>query len=150
MIYGTKIQPVEILMVEDNPGDVRLTMEILKDTKMHNQVQVAADGEEAIDFLRQAGKYAGERLPDLILLDLSLPKKSGLKVLAEIKEDPFLRRIPVVILTASAVEQDVVESYNLHANCYVIKPLSLDKFAAVVKAIENFWLTIVKLPTHSK
>lgn len=149
MIAGERAKPISILMIEDNPGDVRLTVEIMKDTKIHNCVDVVGDGEAAIAYLMQEGEYAGKRLPDLILLDLSLPKKSGLEVLAEIKQDPRLRRIPVVVLTASAAERDVVESYDLHANCYITKPISLDKFIAVVKAIEHFWLCIVKLPPLS-
>lgn len=138
--------PIEILLVEDNPGDVRLTREILKETKVRNNLHVAADGVEAMDFLRRKGKHAGAVRPDLILLDLNLPKMDGSQVLSEIKEDADLRRIPVVILTTSKAEQDVVKSYNLHANCYIAKPVDLEQFIAVVKAIEGFWLTIVKLP----
>lgn len=138
--------PIEILLVEDNAGDVRLTREILKETKVHNNLQVVRDGVEAMEFLRRKGKHGAAVRPDLILLDLNLPKKDGREVLSEIKEDPDLRRIPVVILTTSKAEQDVVKSYNLHANCYIAKPVDLEQFIAVVKAIEGFWLTIVKLP----
>lgn len=139
-------RPIEILMVEDNPGDVRLTVEALKEGKVRNNFHTAEDGEEAMAYLRQEGGYAGVPRPDLVLLDLNLPKKSGREVLAEIKEDPDLRRIPVVILTVSQAEQDIVKSYNLHANCYITKPVDLDQFLEVVKAIENFWLTVVMLP----
>jgi len=139
-------RPIEILMVEDNPGDVRLTVEALKEGKVRNNFHTAEDGEEALAYLRQEGRYAGAPRPDLVLLDLNLPKKSGREVLAEIKEDPDLRRIPVVILTVSQAEQDIVKSYNLHANCYISKPVDLEQFLEVVKSIENFWLTVVKLP----
>ncbi|MGB8992759.1 MAG: response regulator [Desulfobaccales bacterium] len=139
-------RPIEILMVEDNPGDVRLTVEALKEGKVRNNFHTAEDGEEALAYLRQEGRYAGAPRPDLVLLDLNLPKKGGREVLAEIKEDPDLRRIPVVILTVSQAEQDIVKSYNLHANCYITKPVDLDQFLEVVKSIENFWLTVVKLP----
>ena len=139
-------KPIDILLVEDNPGDARLTQEVLRETKVRNTLKVVRDGVEAMAFLRREGTYAGEERPDLILLDLNLPKKDGREVLAEIKEDPELRRIPVVILTTSKAEQDVVKAYNLHANCYIAKPVDLVQFMAVVKAIEGFWLTIVKLP----
>jgi chemotaxis family two-component system response regulator Rcp1 len=139
-------KPVEILMVEDNPGDVRLTMEALRDAKVLNHMSVAADGVEAMAFLRREGKHAHAPRPDLILLDLNMPRKDGREVLAEVKEDPDLRRIPVVILTTSTAEKDIVESYNLHANCYISKPVDLDQFLSVVKSIEDFWLTIVRLP----
>ncbi|MBC8264010.1 MAG: response regulator [Anaerolineales bacterium] len=139
---------VEILLVEDNPGDVRLAQEALKDAKMRNNLHVARDGVEAMAFLRREGKYADAPHPDLILLDLNLPKKDGREVLAEVKADEDLRRIPVVILTMSKDEEDILKTYNLHANCYVTKPLDLDQFIKVVKAIEDFWLTIVKLPPN--
>jgi CheY-like chemotaxis protein len=137
---------IEILIVEDNPGDVRLTMEALKDSKVRNNLSVVGDGEEGLAFLRREGKYAHAPRPDLILLDLNLPKKDGREVLAEIKADEQLRRIPVVILTTSQAEEDVLKAYNLYANCYVTKPVDLDQFIKVVKSIEDFWLTIVKLP----
>lgn len=139
-------RPIEILMVEDNPGDVRLTVEALKEGKVRNNLHIAEDGVEALAFLRRQGRYAEAPRPDLILLDLNLPKKNGREVLEEIKEDPDLRRIPVVILTVSQAEQDIVKSYNLHANCYITKPVDLDQFLDVVKSIENFWLTVVMLP----
>jgi two-component system, chemotaxis family, response regulator Rcp1 len=139
-------RPIEILMVEDNPGDVRLTVEALKEGKVRNNFHTVEDGVEAMAFLRRQGAYTDAPRPDLVLLDLNLPKKNGREVLAEIKEDPELRRIPVVILTASEAEQDVVKSYNLHANCYITKPVDLDQFLEVVQSIENFWLTVVMLP----
>lgn len=138
--------PIEILMIEDNPGDVRLTQEALKENKMYNCLHVVHDGVEAMAFLRREGKYADAPRPDLILLDLNLPRKDGRAVLAEIKADEDLKRIPVVILTSSQAEEDVLKTYNLHANCYVTKPVDLDQFIHVVKSIEEFWLTIVKLP----
>jgi len=140
-------RPIEILLVEDNPADVRMTVEILKETKVRNTVTVAGDGDDAMDLLRRVGKYSQAVQPDLILLDLNLPKKDGKQVLAEIKADPFLRRIPVVILTSSNAEEDIVKSYSLYANCYVTKPVDLEQFVKVVKSIEDFWLTIVKLPS---
>lgn len=139
-------RPVEILLVEDNPGDVRLTRETLKDSKLLNRMSVAVDGVEALAFLRREGRYDGEARPDLILLDLNLPKKDGREVLAEIKADESLRRIPVIVLTTSSAEQDILKMYDLHANCYIAKPVDLDQFSAVVRAIEAFWFTIVKLP----
>jgi chemotaxis family two-component system response regulator Rcp1 len=147
---GKPIRPIEILMAEDNAGDVRLTMEALRDAKVLNRMNVAADGVEAMAFLRREGKFAGAPRPDLILLDLNMPKKDGREVLAEIKDDPDLRRIPVVILTTSTAERDIMESYNLHANCYIAKPVDLDQFLDVVKSIEDFWLTIVRLPLNGK
>lgn len=139
---------VEILMVEDNPGDVRLTQEALKEGKMRNKMHVVEDGVEALAFLRREGQYADAPRPDLILLDLNLPRRNGREVLAEIKEDPDLRRIPVVILTISQAEEDIFKTYDLHANCYITKPVDLDQFIKVVKSIEDFWLTIVKLPPN--
>jgi two-component system, chemotaxis family, response regulator Rcp1 len=139
-------RPVEILLVEDNPGDVRLTREALKEGKVRNNLHVAQDGVEALAFLRREGKHAGAVRPDLILLDLNLPRKDGREVLEEIKADPELRLIPVVILTSSQAEKDIVRAYDLHANCYVSKPVDLDQFITVVKSIEDFWFAIVKLP----
>jgi chemotaxis family two-component system response regulator Rcp1 len=139
-------RPVQMLLVEDNPGDVRLTKENLKDAKVTVNLHVVGDGVEAMAFLRQEGKYTGAPRPDLVLLDLNLPKKDGREVLAEIKQDPDLRRIPVVVLTISNAEEDILKSYNLHANAYVTKPLNLEQFARITKAIEDFWLTVVKLP----
>ena len=139
-------KPIEILLVEDNPGDVRLTQEALKEAKVRNNLHVVEDGVEALAFLRQEGQYADAPRPDLILLDLNLPKKDGREVLADIKADDELKRIPVVILTVSKAEEDILKTYNLHANCYITKPVNLDQFLAVVKSIEGFWLTVVKLP----
>ena len=138
---------VDILLVEDNPGDVRLTEEVLKDAKVLNALHVVGDGVEALAYLRREGKYADAVRPDLILLDLCLPKKDGRQVLAEIKREPVVKRIPVVILTTSRAEQDILESYDLHANCYITKPMDLEQFVGVVRSIEHFWLTIVSLPT---
>lgn len=138
--------PIVILLVEDNPGDVRLTREALKEAKVRNDLYVVEDGIEAIAFLRREGKYKDSPKPDLILLDLNLPKKSGLEVLTEIKADDKLKRIPVVVLTVSKDEEDIVKSYNLHANCFITKPVDLNQFLSVVKSIEDFWLTVVKLP----
>ena len=137
--------PIEVLLVEDNPGDVRLTREALKDAKVRNTLHVAMDGVEALAFLRRQGKYATVPRPDLILLDLNLPKKNGREVLEEIKQDDALSHIPVVILTTSQAELDIVESYRLHANAYVTKPVDLEQFLKVVGSIEEFWLEIVKL-----
>ena len=139
-------RPVEILLVEDNPGDVCLTRETLKDSKLLNHMSVVNDGVEAMAFLHHEGKYIHAIRPDLILLDLNLPRKDGREVLAEVKTDEQLRRIPVVVLTTSSAEQDIVKTYDLHANCYITKPVNLDQFSSVVKAIEEFWFTIVKLP----
>jgi two-component system, chemotaxis family, response regulator Rcp1 len=139
---------IEILLVEDNPGDVRLTREALKDAKVLNNLCVACDGIEAMAFLNRQGKYEDAIRPDLILLDLNLPKKDGREVLAEIKAHPELRRIPVVILTTSKAEEDILKTYELYANCYITKPVDLDKFIEVISAIEDFWLTIVKLPRN--
>jgi CheY-like chemotaxis protein len=141
-------RPVEILLVEDNPGDVRLTQEIFKEGKVRNQLSIAWNGEEALAFLHNEGRFAGASRPDIIVLDLNLPRKDGREVLAEIKSDPDLKRIPVVILTTSQAESDLLQSYNLHANCYIVKPVDLDHFVEVVKTIEGFWLQIVKLPPN--
>jgi len=139
-------EPIEILLVEDSPDDIVLTTEALKDGKIRNRISVVEDGEEAMAFLRRQGKNAAAPRPDLILLDLNLPRKSGLEVLAEVKQDSSLRRIPVVIMTSSKDQHDVLRAYNCHANCYVTKPVDLDQFIGVVKSIESFWLTVVKLP----
>jgi chemotaxis family two-component system response regulator Rcp1 len=141
-----RLKPIEILLVEDNPADIRLTLETFKETKIRNNLSVVMDGEAALSFLRREGAYADAPRPDLILLDLNLPKKDGREVLKEIKDDPDLKRIPVVILTVSRAEEDVLRGYNLHANCYISKPVDLEQFVIVVKSIENFWLSIVTLP----
>jgi chemotaxis family two-component system response regulator Rcp1 len=139
-------KPVEILLVEDNPGDVDLILEALGESKICNTLSVVGDGEEAMAFLRRAGKHAGAPRPDMILLDLNLPRKNGQEVLAEIKADDDLKRIPVVILTSSQAEEDIFSSYEHHANCFISKPIDLHQFLRVVKSIEDFWLTIVRLP----
>ena len=141
-------RPIEILLVEDNPGDVRLTKEALKDARVINNLHVAGDGIEALDFLKRLEKHRNAIRPDLILLDLNLPKKDGREVLSEIKADPGLRQIPVVILTTSKAEEDILKTYDLHANCYITKPVDLEKFIEVISAIEDFWLSIVKLPRN--
>jgi CheY-like chemotaxis protein len=139
-------EPIEILLVEDSPDDVFLTLRALKDGKVRNRVSVARDGEEAMNFLHREGPHAAAPRPDLILLDWHLPRKKGHEVLAEIKQDPALKRIPVVILTTSSDEKDILKAYNEHANCYVTKPVDLDQFLGVVRSIETFWLSVVKLP----
>jgi chemotaxis family two-component system response regulator Rcp1 len=141
-------RPIEILIVEDNPGDVRLAREGLTEWKLLNNLSVAEDGVVALQFLRRQGEYAAAPRPDLIMLDLNLPKKDGRDVLKEIKEDADLKSIPVVILTTSRAEGDILKSYALHANCYVTKPLAIDQFITVVQAIESFWFSIVKLPAR--
>jgi chemotaxis family two-component system response regulator Rcp1 len=138
--------PVEILLVEDNPGDVRLTREALREGKVYNNLHWAKDGVEALEFLRREGKHSAAPRPDIILLDLNLPKKDGREVLSSIKNDDRLKQIPVVILTTSEAEEDVLRSYELHANCYITKPVDLDKFIVVVQSIDRFWLTVVTLP----
>jgi CheY-like chemotaxis protein len=143
-------EPIEILLVEDNPGDARLAVEALKDSKINNNLYHVKDGVVAMDFLRRRGEYADVPVPDLVLLDLNLPRKDGREVLAEIKEDPELKPVPVVVLTTSEAERDLVRTYDLHANAYVVKPLDLDRFIEVVQAIEDFWFTIVKLPPRAE
>jgi chemotaxis family two-component system response regulator Rcp1 len=143
---GMDATPIEVLLVEDSPGDVRLTREAFKDAKVHINLHVASDGAEAMDFLNRGGKHSDAPRPDLILLDLNLPKKDGREVLEEIKESPVLKSIPVVILTMSASDADILRSYRLHANCYITKPVDLDGFLEVVKSIDSFWLSVVKLP----
>jgi len=139
-------EPIEILLVEDNPGDARLAVEALKEGKVRNNLHHAKDGVEALDILYRREGYAGMPRPDLVMLDLNLPRKDGREVLREIKADDELRLIPVVVLTTSAAERDLVKSYGLHANAYIVKPLNLDQFVEVVQSIENFWFTVVKLP----
>ncbi len=146
MIDNDLRHQVEILLVEDNPGDIRLIVEVLKEGKISNHLNVVEDGEEALAYLRREGSYQDSIMPDIILLDLNLPKINGTEVLAEIKNDPLLKHIPVIILTTSEAEQDIAKAYDLHANCYITKPVDLEQFLTVVRSIENFWLTIVKLP----
>ncbi|MEO0107646.1 MAG: response regulator [candidate division WOR-3 bacterium] len=139
-------KPIEILLVEDNPGDMRLTVEAFKDGKVRNNLNWVQDGEEAIAYLRREGRFADATRPDLILLDLNLPKKDGRQVLAEIKSDPKLAPIPVVVLTTSKAEEDIIRSYALHANCYITKPVDFEQFINVIRQLEDFWLSVVRLP----
>lgn len=141
-------RPIEVLLVEDNPGDVRLTREALREGKVRNRLHIAEDGVEALAFLRREEPFHDAVRPDVILLDLNLPRKDGREVLEEIKSDPDLRNIPVVVLTSSQAEQDIVRAYDLHANCFISKPVDLEQFITVVKSIESFWFTIVKLPSE--
>jgi two-component system, chemotaxis family, response regulator Rcp1 len=141
-------EAIHILLVEDNEGDARLAKEAMRDSKIRNDMHHVVDGEEAMAFLRKEGKYTDAPRPDLILLDLNLPKKDGRQVLLEIKSDENLKRIPVVILTVSSAEEDILKTYNLHANCYITKPIDLEQFMKIVRSIEDFWLTIVKLPPN--
>jgi DNA-binding response OmpR family regulator len=141
-------RPAEILLIEDNPGDVELVHEALQSGKVVNRISVATDGEEALDFLNQAPGFENAPRPDLILLDLNIPKKNGFEVLSEIKDHPSVSSVPVVILTSSEAERDVVKSYNLHANCFISKPVDVDEFLAVVRSTGEFWLSIVKLPLN--
>jgi|SRR5450432_4276446 chemotaxis family two-component system response regulator Rcp1 len=147
---GADVEPIQILLVEDSPGDVRLTREAFRDAKVHINLHVALDGTEAMAFLKQEGAHANVPRPDLILLDLNLPKKDGREVLKEIKESPDLKSIPVVILTTSEAEADILRSYQLHANCYITKPVGLDGFLKVVNSIDSFWLSVVKLPRDAR
>jgi len=142
------LKPIEILLVEDNAADVRLTEEALREGKVRNNLHVARDGMEALEFLKRQGKFAKATRPDLILLDLNLPRRDGREVLAEIKNDPELKMIPVVVLTTSSAEADILKSYKLHANCYITKPVDLEQFVSVVKSIDDFWLTVVRLPSE--
>lgn len=146
MARGTKLEPIEILLVEDNPVDVMMTRHALQDAKVFNNLHVAEDGEEATDFLYRNGRYSSAPRPDLILLDLNLPKKNGREILAEVKRDPDLLDIPVIILTTSEEEKDVTMCYQLHGNCFITKPVDMEQFTQVVRSIEGFWFTIVKLP----
>jgi two-component system, chemotaxis family, response regulator Rcp1 len=141
-------RPIEILLVEDNPGDARLTLEALREGQLYNRLHHVRDGVEAMAFVRREREYAEAPIPDLILLDLNLPRKDGREVLAELKKHPRLRRIPVVVLTTSEAEQDILRTYDLHCNCYITKPVDLEKFIGIARKIEEFWLVIVKLPTQ--
>jgi len=140
----------EILLVDDNPSDVRLTLEAFKDAKLANNVSVAGDGVEALEYLRRVGKYAGVVKPDLVLLDLNMPKKDGREVLEEIKSDPDLRRIPIVVLTTSKAEADILKSYDLHVNCYIQKPVDYNEFIRMLRLIQDFWFTAVVLPPNGR
>jgi chemotaxis family two-component system response regulator Rcp1 len=146
MTDTSSARPVEILLVEDNPGDVRLMTETFRDGKISNRLSVVEDGVEAVAFLRREGKYQAAPRPDLVLLDLSLPRKNGQEVLAEIKQDADLKRIPVCVVTSSAAEKDILQAYNNYVNCYLTKPVDLEQFIGVVRSVEEFWFTVVKLP----
>jgi CheY-like chemotaxis protein len=148
-VNTTKPTPIDILLVEDNPDDAALTVDALKQGRVHNSIHVVEDGIEALAFLRRQGAYAAAPRPDLILLDWSLPRLSGREVLAEIKQDPHLKRIPVVVMTSSRADKDVIAAYDLNVNCYVSKPVDLDQFIRVVQSIQEFWYSIVKLPSGS-
>jgi chemotaxis family two-component system response regulator Rcp1 len=147
---GTRMQPIDILLVEDNPADADLVKEVLMDTQVASSVAAVGDGVEALEFLRQQGRYADARRPDLILLDLNLPRKDGQEVLEEIKGDPHLRYIPVVVMSMSAAQRDILNSYDRHANCYVTKPLDLDAFVELARSVEDFWLRTAQLPPHAE
>ncbi|MEZ5583743.1 MAG: response regulator [Candidatus Competibacteraceae bacterium] len=147
MTQLTSHRPIEILLIEDNPGDVLLTREGLEEAKVRNNLYVVRDGIEALDFLHRQGTYANAERPDLILLDLNLPRKDGREVLQDIKHDPQLRSIPVVVLTTSESDEDILRSYELHANCYITKPIDMAGFIQVVKSIDDFWFTVVRLPS---
>jgi CheY-like chemotaxis protein len=147
-MYEPSGKIVDILLVEDNPGDVRLTKEALKESRLHNKLNVVTDGLMAIQYLKKQGEFAKAPRPDMVLLDLNLPKKSGSEVLEEIKNDPDLKMIPVVVLTTSKVEEDIVKSYRLHANCYITKPVDIAQFVKILRVLEDFWFVIVKLPSQ--
>ena len=146
MTQPKRTEPIDILLVEDDPADIRLTQEALKEAKVANDLHVTTDGEQALQFLRQEGRFSAAPRPDLILLDLNLPKKGGREVLASIKGDQKLKRIPVVVLTPSKAEEDILRSYELNCNSYVTKPVDLEQFIEMVKSIDNFWLSVVTLP----
>lgn len=148
MLKNEKGNPIEILLVEDNPGDVRLTQEVLKEGKVHNNLSVVENGVQALSFLKKEDGYKDAKTPDLILLDLNMPKKDGREVLLDIKKDKDLKKIPVIVLTTSQAEEDILKVYDLNANCFISKPVDLEQFINVVKSIEDFWLSIVKLPTR--
>ncbi len=150
MVETLPSRAIEILLVEDNPGDARLTQEALHEGKIRNNLHHARDGVEALAFLKREGEFAKAPKPDLVLLDLNLPRKDGREVLAEMKQDPRLRTIPVVVLTTSEAENDIVRSYELHANCYITKPVGLEQFISIVREIESFWLAVVTLPTRTE
>lgn len=149
MFNKLTLPSINILLVEDNPGDIRLTKEVLKEGKIRNNLSVVTDGEEALFFLKKQGQYRDVLTPDIILLDLNLPKKDGREVLSQIKDDAFLKMIPVIVLTTSDAEQDIKNVYENHANCYITKPVDFNQFINVIRSIENFWLTIVKLPKNN-
>lgn len=144
------VRPIDILLVEDNPGDIRLTRECLKEAKVRNTLHVVNNGEEALDYLHQRERFAGASRPDLILLDLNMPRMDGREFLARFKREDSFKRIPVVVLTISKAEEDILKSYDLHANCYIVKPIDFDQFFKVVRSIEDFWLTVVRLPQSER
>ncbi|AUV83229.1 two-component system response regulator [Salinigranum rubrum] len=146
MTPGRDGDPVEILLVEDNPGDVRLTQEAFKELQLTNEMSVVTDGAEALDFMHRRGEYASVSLPDLVLLDLNLPKVDGIEVLKQLKSDPELKRVPVIVLTSSSAEDDIIKSYENYTNAYITKPVNPDQFVAVVRSMEEFWFTIVRSP----
>ena len=146
MSDATGARPIEILLVEDNPGDVRLLMETFREGRIRNRISLVEDGVEALAFLHKEGEHSSAPRPDLILLDLSLPRKNGQEVLAEVKQDADLKRIPVVVITSSQAEKDILQAYNNYANCYLTKPVDLEQFMGVVRSVEEFWFTVVKLP----
>jgi len=150
MINKLPHEPIEILLVEDSPGDVRLMREALNDARVANNLNVVTNGEEAMQYLRFEGRFCDARRPDLILLDLNLPRKDGREVLADIKNDPTLKSIPVIILTTSDSESDILKTYNLHANCYLVKPVNIDRFFDLVRSLHGFWLSVVKYPTKQE
>lgn len=142
----TDVEPIHILLVEDNPGDVRLTTEALKESKIYYTLSAVNSGEDALAFLRREGEYSNAQRPDIILLDLNLPGKGGQEVLQDIKTDGGLKTIPVVVMTSSSAEEDILKTYNLHANCYITKPMDFEQLAQIVRSLEDFWFTVVKLP----
>lgn len=146
---NTIMDSIDILVVEDNPGDARLIKEVLNDNKFYSSLYIVNDGVEAMEFLHNQGKFSSVPKPDIIILDLNLPKRDGREVLAEIKSDNELKHIPIVIMTISQAEEDILKTYKLHANCYITKPIDLNEFIKVVKSIEDFWFSIVKLPPKS-
>jgi CheY-like chemotaxis protein len=148
MDHVESLEPIEVLLVEDNPADVRLTQEVLKDGRILNHLNVVNDGVEAMECMRREGRFSGMPAQDLVLLDLNLPRMDGREVLAAMREDPELSRIPVIVLTTSSDEADVMRAYDLHANCYITKPVKLDDFIGVLRSIEDFWLTVVRLPSR--
>lgn len=148
MPRNEKLRPIEILLVDDNPGDIRLTQEALKESKVLNNMHTVEDWMEALEFLRKEGRFKDIITPDIILLDLNLPKRNVREVLSEIKNDDVLKKIPVVILTISRAEEDILKSYALHANCYITKPVDMNQFIKIVRSIENFWFSIVRLPPN--
>jgi two-component system, chemotaxis family, response regulator Rcp1 len=150
MLHRNKAKPIEILLVEDSRMDIKLTQEALQDAKIHNRLHVVMDGDKALDFLYKRGEYVNAPRPDIILLDLNLPRRDGREVLADIKQNPALRRIPVVILTTSQADEDILRSYDLHVNCYITKPVDMHEFLDKIRSLGNFWLSVVSLPQEEE